>query len=630
MSSEIGSQSLTDSIRLLGCFSQELYLQDDLEETTKEQNKISKLTAEEKNELYEQFIFEDYFQVDNDKPFSNEQIVCLLIKLLYECGLDLIEKNKTLVFQDKHKIGAYQTNRSTSSRSRPCSVATASSRHSSCSLTIDYYSDYFVNNSNLIVHPTVIVSIFQLIPSIGSISLRKFVLNNLISSLLDIERNQQVMCSVNFINELLSKRFNYALINEHHSLHSTLQKIFIQLAAQQINSQNLRNYIRLTRPFNNVLFEEYQAQQKKKQLGKLNSSCYSFSSSVVDRLKTSSQIPLITIKTLSLITIKNFRQEANAVNYLSINNPTSQTQQTNQELAEKLIFHQPPMIEFDLNQEGFACIFLPSIAPINLNANNSMNFLNQNLLTNAILNTTSDNQQNSQSQLNGGIGVGERLFPPQNALTYLTWFCIDQYPGQNNSNSPTPTPNLESLSCSASPTPYGNQANKELPTKDLSNLRLLTIVRSLKNGKEFCCLQIQISAKNKCLIVSTQEIPFNEQNDVQFNQDATVRIFHPNLFTPGKWHHLAIVLSRALLKNSTCSVYLDGQFVASQKLHYISNTVGSSGMLNNLNNSQSNACYVNAYIGVAPKLRYRCNLVWRQGPCYLLQGMFICLYFILK
>lgn len=465
ISNEVGSTSLSDSVRLLGCFTQDLCLQDDQDEITKEQNKISKRTLEEKNEMYEQFIFEDYFQVDDDKPWSTEQVVCLVMKLMYEMALDQIEKNKTLVFIDKQKSTATASTFHSSNRqsraSRPCSVATqASSRHSSCSLTIDYYSDYYVNNANLIVHPTVIVSIFQLIPSIGSISLRKFVLNNLIGSLLDLERNQQVLCNVNFLNELLSKRFNYPLINENHSLHSSLQKIFVQLASQQINSQNLRNYIRLARPSNSLSYEDYQIQQKKsKTLGKLSSSCHSFSSSAVERFRTGFQIPLVTIKTLSLIAIKNYRQEANRIN-LS-NTQSAQTnqqsyqnqQQQNQDLLEKIIFHQPPFIEFDLNQEGFSCIFIPSIAPVNINMNasstNSMNFLNQNLITNAILNTTTDNQQN-QIQLNGGIGMGERLFPPQNALTFLTWFYIEQYPGQNNSNSPTPDP-ANQESCSPSP-----------------------------------------------------------------------------------------------------------------------------------------------------------------------------------
>lgn len=249
ISNEIGSTSLSDSLRLLGCFTQELCLQDDLEEVTKEQNKISKLTPEEKNEMYEQYIFEDYFVLDDNKPWSTDQIVCLLMKLMYEMALDQIEKNKTLVFMDKQKSSAASTfhasNRQ-SRASRPNSVATAtSSRHSSCSLTIDYYSDYNFVNNTIIVHPSVIVAIFHLIPSIGSTNLRKFVLNNLISSLLDLERNQQVLCSVNFLNELLSKRFSYALINEHHTLHASLQKvgIFFYLVLSRLISLNLKNKI---------------------------------------------------------------------------------------------------------------------------------------------------------------------------------------------------------------------------------------------------------------------------------------------------------------------------------------------------------------------------------------------------
>lgn len=40
--------------------------------------------------------------------------------------------------------------------------------------------------------------------------------------------------------------------------------------------------------------------------------------------------------------------------------------------------------------------------------------------------------------------------------------------------------------------------------------------------------------------------------------DSSARIWCPDLLHEGQWHHLAIVLNRAVLKNSSFSLFLDG------------------------------------------------------------------------
>lgn len=48
--------------------------------------------------------------------------------------------------------------------------------------------------------------------------------------------------------------------------------------------------------------------------------------------------------------------------------------------------------------------------------------------------------------------------------------------------------------------------------------------------------------------------------------DFGARIWNPDLIQEGHWHHLALVWSRAVLKNSQFCLYIDGQLVYSGKV----------------------------------------------------------------
>lgn len=69
----------------------------------------------------------------------------------------------------------------------------------------------------------------------------------------------------------------------------------------------------------------------------------------------------------------------------------------------------PQFIEFDMNSDGFGCLCLLSIAPQTI-----------------VAGTVADENDGGLAQgLTGGVGNGERPFPPQNGLTYSTWLCVD-------------------------------------------------------------------------------------------------------------------------------------------------------------------------------------------------------------
>jgi len=74
-----------------------------------------------------------------------------------------------------------------------------------------------------------------------------------------------------------------------------------------------------------------------------------------------------------------------------------------------------------------------------------------------------------------------------------------------------------------------------------------------------------------------------------------------------------VVLNRAVLKNSSLSLYIDGQQVHSQKMHYISQNPGGPAV--NLNS----AAHVYGYIGSPPAWRKFSRLCWKQGPCHLFE-----------
>lgn len=70
------------------------------------------------------------------------------------------------------------------------------------------------------------------------------------------------------------------------------------------------------------------------------------------------------------------------------------------------------------------------------------------------------------------------------------------------------------------------------------------------------------------------------------------------------------------MKNSSFSLYLDGQHIHSQKLHYITQTPGGGAA------NLTVASPVYGYIGTPPCWRRYSRLAWKQGPCHLVEEVF--------
>ena len=101
----------------------------------------------------------------------------------------------------------------------------------------------------------------------------------------------------------------------------------------------------------------------------------------------------------------------------------------------------------------------------------------------------------------------------------------------------------------------------------------------------------------------------------EFSGDSGVRVWFPDLIKEGEWHHLIVVLNRQVIKNSSFSLYVNGQHISTQRMLYISQNPG--GGATNLALASS----VYGFIGTPPMWRRSSRLSWKQGPCLLYEDL---------
>ncbi|XP_012287062.1 WD repeat and FYVE domain-containing protein 3 isoform X1 [Orussus abietinus] len=500
---EICQSSLCDTLRLLGCFSTD----------TKVTETDVMLTLNYHNTLLALFtsnVLEPTFPGEMPKTLG---YACILLRLLYDVALDAFDKpNLTGV-----SIRSPSHKQTTVEHQKLLDSPGSGKRCNVNSLNLNPPAP-----EPIVVHPGIVVGMLHLLPSIHEPSNPQFALAlqlyiaEVIKSLVRSERNQQVMCDAGMAGELLMMG-RIALQDETHPLHQPLQYIIERLAAQSLEPKDLREFLRLGDPLCCICLDEMETNKPK-----------------------GGPVPLTRIKTLvSMTTPKDFRAHGSCT--------------------------LPSFVEFDMSAEGFACLYLPSVAPQS---------------------TTPPTVVTADNSVLGGIGSGDRLFPPQTGLTYSTWICVDKFSD---------------------------------PRTDPHCVRLLTLVRSPQSARDLICFTAVLSARDKAIIVSTQETALL-QNVSEWEPErageSAARVWCPDLLHEGQWHHIVIVLNRAVLKNSSFSLYLDGQHVHSQKLHYITQSPG--GVATNL----TVASPVYGYIGTPPCWRRYSRLTWKQGPCHLVEEVF--------
>ncbi|XP_069124433.1 WD repeat and FYVE domain-containing protein 3-like isoform X2 [Argopecten irradians] len=549
---EVRYDSLTEAVRLLGCFSGTIDIQRSMDFIIEDEDKI---TA----------VFEEFFVHTKENKLDTEVPItllsaCIMLKYLYNMALDIFDKPGIGGSQGQNTDSPALKRYTMLQTSRDDGVETSPKpkRASTGSINISPTT----NQDQVIVHPGAVLSIFHLLPAIEHETSSRLTLSlklytaKLLRALLHTERNQQIMCENSFPHELLSHGY-VALADELHPLHSILRAMFERLAAQSLTPRDLRDFSRLGSPLNCQPVDEMfdGPTQKTSNHNWPLSRAPSIEErrtpvEIVKHLQTAGGVvPLTRVKCLvSMTTPKDARMHGLAVT--------------------------PAFVEFDMSAEGFGCLYLPSIAP-------------QGPPTPSVV---SGVVGGSDPIVIGGVGTGERVFPPQSGMTFSTWFCVDKFSS----------------------------------TSDPHPVRLLTIVRNLQGRDEnLICLSVMLTSRERSLIVSTQESTLpntvtgveNEPEPVL--NDNTVRFWYPELTQEGQWHHLVLIFHRAgIMKNSSVSLFVDGDHVNTQKLHYISPNLGGGGTA-----SPTAFTSVFAYIGSPPQLRRNSRLTWRQGPCHLLEDI---------
>ncbi|XP_075798842.1 WD repeat and FYVE domain-containing protein 3 isoform X1 [Microtus pennsylvanicus] len=443
-------------------------------------------------------------------------------------------------------------------------------------LKLDLTSSPLPSSDAVIIHPGAMLAMLDLLASVGSVTQPEHALDlqlavaNILQSLVHTERNQQVMCEAGLHARLL-QRCSAALADEDHSLHPPLQRMFERLASQALEPMVLREFLRLASPLNCGAWDKKLLKQYR--VHKPSSLSYEpeMRSSMVTSLEGLGSDNVFSLHEdnhyrISKSLVKS--AEGSTVPLTRVKCLVSMTTPHDIRLHGSSVT--PAFVEFDTSLEGFGCLFLPSLAPHNAPTNNAVT---TGLTDGAVV---------------SGIGSGERFFPPPSGLSYSSWFCIEHFSSPPN-NHP---------------------------------VRLLTVVRRANSSEQhYVCLAIVLSAKDRSLIVSTKEEllqnyvdDFSEESSFYEILPCCARFRCGELIVEGQWHHLVLLMSKGMLKNSTAALYIDGQLVSTVKLHYVHSTPGGSGSAN-----PPVLSTVYAYIGTPPAQRHTASLVWRLGPTHFLE-----------
>lgn len=422
--------SVVETIKLLGCFSPESELKAEL----------YRHPNPDFHHIFHQIFTSDIgefhelkFKHDIPKDLFS---CCVLLRMMYDMAVDNYDKSKRST-NASTTITSNLPNQTTNYSEDPSNSpldTTTSLRKKIPTLNLTP-----IPPDPVIVHAGIVTTMLKILPSLYfseyeemSVSLMIYTAET-IKSLLRTEKNQQIMSGCHFLSDILAN-CRVALEDDGHILHHPFQYLLERLSAQYLEPKDLRDFLRLNNPLRCLNDEDIA------RLAAKNDSSR----------KPGGFIPLTRIKTL-----------------VSMTTPRDIHTQTNSIL--------PPFVEFDMSPEGFGCLYLPSVSPCS--SPHMMSSASSSVVSGVSLSSTSQ-----EGTVIGGIGLGDRAFPPQPGLTFATWVCIDKYSD---------------------------------PRSDPHPVRLLTLGRRIKGGigsakddqdeNNQVCLSVCLSARDKALIISTQE-----------------------------------------------------------------------------------------------------------------------------
>ncbi|CAF3844508.1 unnamed protein product [Rotaria magnacalcarata] len=554
---EVRWQSLSDAIKLLGCFTNEMRLTDS-----------TSLSKFDYASTHNYNIFEQLFYSLDERTVSSTNLplelinACHIARCFHDIALDCVDNysnfaddftidkisqsliNPTLK-NEPVKQGTSMDNNDESVSSPLFRTTTLNMPTARTPATFTSYME-----EPIIVYPGAIVCFLQIISCIPKMideqysnRLQYFLMLTL-KNLLKYDRNLQIMATYGFPQHILYI-CEIALQNENHHLHTSVEYIFERLATFILPVRTSRQFLRMG--IDSILSPKLLMNSSKDLI-----------------LINKSFVPLNRIKCLvSMTTSRDIRRDTQVL--LSSNSPTGIMSNTSSLIS-------PPFVEFNMGIEGFGALLLPCLSPQSVTSStNVVGNFGMVTMTNEII------LQGGMTLTNGG----ERTFPPQYGMTYSTWFYVDKFG----------------------------------PIKDsVHPIRLLSVIRNTFNREDYrFVLQVYIHPKDKSLLVSTQEHPFQDcHNDAVYiddiKSDGLVKFTCSEMMIEQRWTQIALVWAKGMLKNSAITLYINGKQIAIQKLHYITNMAVPPG----------NSISTFAYIGSLPIQRVHSSVQWRQGPCFLI------------
>lgn len=187
--------------------------------------------------------------------------------------------------------------------------------------------------------------------------------------------------------------------------------------------------------------------------------------------------------------------------------------------------------------------------------------------------------------------------------------------------------NIEKFVCITPSTANSSSTNFN-QNQHIHPIRILTLLRHSRIKDTLTsCLAVYLSPKNRSLFVSTEECLLQNQktntNSGHMNNgaipklgDQTAMFNCHELFQESQWLHIVLVWNRAVLKNSSVSLYINSKLIDTQKLQYM-NVIGSSSS----SQGQQASTSVHAVIGTLPMFRLQSPVIWRQASCYLFEDI---------
>ncbi|KAM9727627.1 WD repeat- and FYVE domain-containing protein 4 isoform 2-T2 [Menidia menidia] len=407
----------------------------------------------------------------------------------------------------------------------------------------------------IILHPGAIRVIMTLLPHVFTpedpqLSMEvQLSMAHHIQAMFKSERNRQIMCEGGLVSTLLTN-CQSMLLSPNHPLHLPVTRILEKLSSQAISPSNFRKFLCLGDPlmcFANKTVKQVQQEPSTEPSDTSAQSTEADAESSVKKVKRTFSLLQPTGSFGSAVPVHQI------ISLVSMTAPRT--------FRPHRVSSSPAFVEFDMSENGYGCLFLPSLATVKGVTADSISF--------------------------GGIGGDCRGFPPAAGLSFACWFQINRF----------------SSACDSHP------------------IRLLSIVRHMsRTEQQYICLSISFSAYDGCLVISTEEEAYTYLDMMEpevstpTSLSTSLRFSCSSMLVPNQWHHLVVVMAKDVKKSCLTTAYFNGKALGTGRMKYIHQFPGQYVSMD-----PTSVIDVYGLIGTPALWKEHAALVWRVGPSYFFE-----------